>query len=159
MSTEMRKLMEAVSNPYLERKIKASAYINLHLIHSGIITVYEYNKGLTYHLEEMSDFEITLNLNPLDYWDSQNWPNEWKSDELYISFFITNINYIDVPPNRSSWDSPDDYYGYDELEYNIEWYVIGNEDEALVKLFTGAPNVYDEAELETHIKEDYLQLG
>ena len=28
--------------------------------------------------------------------------------------------FIDVPPNPNSWDSPDDYYGYIE----IEWFLI-----------------------------------
>lgn len=130
MSTEMRKLMEAINEMGVE------AYINLYTLDGNEMSFDEYS-AMSIKLEFMVDFYIEeLELDSYFHWNPI-WPDQWKDDTLYMYLFL----YVDLA----------------ESHYSVAGYSIANFDKKLVRLYAGNPGTYDEDEVESRIKHDYLE--
>lgn len=66
----------------------------------------------------------------------------YQGQEYFAEVNIDITNIVVVPPDHTSWASPEDYYGYRELSFDVESVHLYDEDGVVVHV------IIDKAEIE-----------
>lgn len=74
-----------------------------------------------------------------------------NGEDRDIDVFIDITSVVVVPPDHSTWDSDADYYGYREMEFDVESVTVFDEDGNVVQV------IVDKAEID-NLSLDYDKI-